>query len=233
MDERFSRYGALIGEEGLAKLNKASVIVFGIGGVGGSAAKALLRAGVGHLTFVDNDTVALSNINRQEVAYLSTVGKSKVEVMKQMALDINPDCKVETIASFLNKDNVDTFHLEKYDYVIDAIDTVTSKLLLIKACKEKGVPIISAMGAGNKLHPELFEVADIYDTSVCPLAKAIRSGCRKEGIKDLKVVYSKEEPAKVNLGDDGKRKAVPGSSPFAPNVMGYILASEVCNDLLK
>lgn len=235
MDTRFSRYASLIGEKAFAKLSKAKVAIFGIGGVGGHAALSLARAGVGHLVLVDHDVISLTNINRQEVAYESTIGFKKVEVMKEMILDVNPEAEIEIKDVFFFEENKDEFAFSSYDYVIDAIDTISSKIALIQECKEAGVPVISAMGAGNKLHPERFEIADIYQTSVCPLAKIMRQKLKKEGIESLKVVYSKEEPiqAKVDEIPAKGKKSVPGSSPFAPAVMGLLLASEVCNDLIN
>ena len=235
MEERFSRYGALIGEEGLEKLTKTRVAIFGIGGVGGHAAISLARAGIGHFVLVDADMVSPTNINRQEVAYESTLGQPKVEVMKRLILDINPKAEVTTLPLYFEEESMSSFDFASYDYVIDAIDTIASKLLLIKTCFELNIPIISAMGAGNKLHPERFEIADIYKTSVCPLAKIIRQNLKKMGIPHLKVVYSKEEPIKTNIDEAPSKgkKSTPGSSPFAPAVMGLLLASETCNDLLK
>ena len=233
MEERFSRYGALIGEEGIAKLRKAKVAVFGVGGVGGASVLALARAGIGHLVVIDHDVVEPSNINRQVVAKHSTLYEDKVEVIKKMILDISEDCIVETHDVFFEERNKDDFDFASYSYVIDAIDSIDAKIALIKTCYEKGIPIISAMGAGNKTHPEMLQIADIYQTSVDPLSRVIRGRLRKIGIPSLKVVYSLEEPYKVNLEEGGRRKAIPGSSPFVPNAMGLILASAVTEDLLK
>lgn len=233
MEERFSRYGALIGEEGIAKLRVSKVAVFGVGGVGGEAIIALARAGIGHLVVIDHDVVAPSNLNRQIVATRSTLYETKVEIIKKMILDVSGDCIVESHDVFFEEKNKKDFDFASYSYVIDAIDSIDAKVALIKTCFEMGVPIISALGAGNKTHPEMLQIADIYQTSVDPLARVMRTRLRKIGIPSLKVVYSLEEPYKVNLEEGGRRKAIPGSSPFVPNAMGLILASAVCEDLLK
>lgn len=237
MHEEFSRTQMLLGDEALKKLSGAKVAVFGIGGVGGFAAQALARSGVGKLELIDSDTVALSNINRQIVAYHSTVGLYKTEVMKKMILDINPKAEVTEKRSFFLPDNEDSFDFSSYDYVVDAVDTVTAKIGLVMACSRAGVPIISAMGAGNKLDPTAFEVSDIYKTSVCPLAKVMRRELKKRGIKKLKVVYSKEppmtpesQPPKADA--DSSRRQTPGSVAFVPSVAGLIIAGEVVKDLI-
>ena len=214
----------------MARILASRVIVFGIGGVGGHAAEALARAGVGSIDLVDDDVVSVSNLNRQAVALTSTLGKPKVEVMRDRILDINPDCKARAIRAFYSSDNKDEFDLAEYDYVIDAIDSVSSKLLLIEKANAARVKIISSMGAGNKLDPTRFEVADIYKTSVCPLARVLRSELRKRHIDSLKVVYSKEEPMRAVASEEEGRHA-PGSVPFVPSVVGLIIAGEVIKDI--
>ena len=236
-----SRTEILLGEESLEKLEKARVAVFGIGGVGGFVAEALARSGVGHLELIDHDTVSVSNINRQIVALHSTVGKYKVDVMKERIEDINPKIEVIAHKCFYLPETAEQFDFAKYDYVVDCIDTVTGKLQLVEAAKAAGVPIICSMGAGNKLDPTAFEVADISKTSVCPLAKVMRRELKKRNIKNVKVVYSKEEPveAKVTLKEDdtkdtettGRKKSIPGSCAFVPSVAGLILAGEVIKEL--
>lgn len=242
-----SRTEILLGAESIKKLENATVAVFGIGGVGGYATEALARSGVGHLELIDHDTVSVSNINRQIVALHSTVGKYKVDVMKDRILDINPDIHVEGHKCFYLPETAGEFDFSKYDYVVDCIDTVTGKLQLIEAAKAAGTPVISSMGAGNKLDPTAFEVTDISKTSVCPLAKVMRRELKKRNIKGVKVVYSKEEPveAKVELqgvndavkqdktedSSTGRRKSIPGSCAFVPSVAGLILAGEVIKDL--
>lgn len=237
-----SRTEILLGEESIQKLEKAKVAVFGIGGVGGFAAEALARSGVGHLELIDHDTVSVSNINRQIVALHSTVGKYKVDVMKERILDINPNISVIAHKCFYLPETAEQFDFSNYDYVVDCIDTVTGKLQLVEAAKAAGVPIICSMGAGNKLDPTAFEVADISKTSVCPLAKVMRRELKKRNIKNVKVVYSKEEPVEakiknqekdVNVSQEngGRRKSIPGSCAFVPSVAGLILAGEVIKDL--
>lgn len=237
MLSEFSRLEMLIGEKALEKLANSRVAVFGVGGVGGYTVEALARSGVGELDLIDNDVVSLTNINRQIVALHSTIGKYKVDVAKDRVLDINPKCKVNVFRTFYSKDDPKAFDFEKYDYVVDAIDTVTAKLALIEQTKAVNVPIICSMGAGNKLNPTLFEVEDISKTSVCPLAKVIRQELRKRKIKDVKVVYSKEVPlvpiqteASQIEKVSGKTR-VPASSAFVPSVVGLIIASEVVKDL--
>lgn len=224
MKEQFERTGLLLGEEAVEKLNKSSVLIFGVGGVGGYVAEALCRTGVGYFTLVDKDTVSESNINRQIIALHSTVGRDKVDVLKERMLDINPDVEVDARKCFFLPENAHEFDFSEYDYVVDAVDTVTAKLQIIVQAKEAGVPVISAMGAGNKVCPEKFEVSDIYKTEVCPLAKVMRRELKKRGIKKLKVVYSKEEPV--------YKGRVPGSIAFAPSVAGLIMAGEVVKDLV-
>ncbi len=225
MKEQFERTGLLLGEEAVEKLNKSRVLIFGVGGVGGYVAEALARTGIGHFTLVDRDVVSESNINRQIIALHSTVGRDKVDVLKERMLDINEDVDVEARKSFFLPENAHEFDFSKYDYVVDAVDTVTAKLQIILQAKEIDVPVISAMGAGNKVCPEKFEVADIYKTEVCPLAKVMRRELKKRGVKKLKVVYSKEEPV--------YKGRTPGSIAFAPSVMGLIIAGEVIKDLCK
>lgn len=231
MSDKFVRTRNLIGDEAMEKLANSRVAVFGIGGVGGHVVEALVRSGVGAIDLIDRDTVAKSNINRQIIATLSTVGMNKVDAMKERIADINPNCKVNAYPCFYLPETKDQFDFSQYDYVVDAVDTVTAKLTLVCEAKEKGVPIISSMGAGNKLNPTMFEVADIYKTSVCPLAKVMRRELKKRGITELKVVYSKEE-AKKPANESGEER-VPGSTAFVPSVAGLIIASEVIKDLIK
>ena len=230
MKESFSRSALLLGDEGMERIYNARVAVFGVGGVGGHAVEALARTGVGKIDIIDADTVSVSNLNRQIIALESTVGRAKVDVMRERILDINPSCEVKAYQSFYSDENADGFDLSKYDYIIDAIDTVKSKLELIVRAEAAGVKIISSMGAGNKLDPTAFEVADIYKTSVCPLARVMRSELRRRGIKKLKVVYSKEEPIRAALEDNAPRHA-PGSLAFVPSVVGLIIAGEVIKDI--
>lgn len=225
MSERFSRTELLIGKENVERLGRARVAVFGVGGVGGYAVEALVRSGVGTLDLIDADVVSLSNVNRQIIATEKTVGRAKVDVAKERVLEINPDIKVNTYKIFYLPETAGQFDFTLYDYVVDAIDTVTGKLGLIMQAKEAGVPVISCMGAGNKLDAAAFRVEDIYKTSVCPLAKVMRRELKKRGVKDLKVVYSKEEPVK-------KGNQIPGSIAFVPPAAGLILAGEVVKDLL-
>ena len=230
MDERFSRSELLIGEEGAKRIYGSRVAVFGIGGVGGHAAEALARSGVGKIDLIDADTVSVSNLNRQIVALSSTVGRAKVDGMKERILDINPSCEVTVHEVFFSEDTAKNFNFPEYDYVIDAIDTVKSKILLIECANSAGVKIISSMGAGNKLDPTAFEVADIFKTSVCPLARVMRTELRRRNIPSLKVVYSKEEPSHAVADDSGSRHA-PGSISFVPSVVGLIIAGEVIKDI--
>ena len=235
MNETFARTELLIGEDGLKKLRKARVAVFGIGGVGGYAVEALARSGVGYFLLVDNDVVGESNLNRQIIALRSTLGQYKTAVMKERIADICPETEVETQECFFLPEHADRFDFGAFDYVVDAIDTVSGKLELAISCQKAGTPLISAMGAGNKLDPSRFEVTDIYRTKGCPLAKVMRRELRKRGIERLKVVYSTEEPKKPLrqiLGGDG-RKVTPGSMVFVPGTAGLLLASEVVKDLLE
>lgn len=224
-ENRFSRTEALLGEQAMEKLKKARVAVFGIGGVGGHVVEALVRSGVGAVDIVDSDKVCLSNLNRQIIATESSIGKYKVDVMKERILDINPEAVVNVHKCFYLPETKDEFDFSQYSYVVDAVDTVTAKIQLVMEAEEAGVPIISSMGAGNKLDPTAFQVADIYKTSVCPLAKVMRRELKKRGIKKLKVVYSREQPVVKN--------AVPASVAFVPSVAGLITAGEVIKDLAK
>lgn len=230
MENQFERTEMLIGEKAVEKLKKSRVAVFGIGGVGGHIAEALVRAGIGEIDVIDRDVVSISNINRQIIALNSTVGLPKTEVFKKRALDINPDVKVNCHNVFFMPDTSDMFDFSKYDYVADAIDTVTGKIEIIMKAQKAGVKVISSMGTGNKLDPTLFEVTDIYKTSVCPLARVMRRELRNRGVKHLKVVYSKEEAIKTNITENGK--AVPGSISFVPSVAGLIIAGEIIKDLI-
>ena len=232
MSEIFQRTELLINPEGLNRLRDCHVALFGVGGVGGYCAEALVRSGIGEIDIVDNDKVALSNINRQIIATTKTVGRYKVDVMKERLLEINPDVKVNVFKTFFLPENSGDFDFSIYDYVADAIDTVKAKIELVLKCNENTVPIISAMGAGNKLDASKFKVSDIYKTSVCPLAKVMRTELKKRGIKKLKVVYSEEIPIKTNIfGDNGKQ--IPGSFAPAPGTVGLIMAGEMIKDLIN
>lgn len=250
MLNEFSRTQLLLGKEAMEHLKNATVAIFGIGGVGTYTAEALARSGIGGLILVDDDKVCLTNINRQLIATHRTVGRKKVEVMKERILDINPHCNVETRECFYSAQTAPEFDFTLYDYIVDAIDTVSSKLVLIEQAKSAGTPIISCMGAGNKLDPTRLEVADIYETSVCPLARIMRKELKARGVKSLKVVYSKEEAMKP-IEDEALsckfncvcppgttrkctvRRQVPGSTSFVPSVAGLIIAGEVVKDLAK
>ena len=235
MKRIFSRTQLLLGDEAMEKLKNAKVAVFGIGGVGGYAAEALVRSGIGEINIIDNDTVSPSNINRQIYAMNSTVGEYKVDAAEKRMLDINPDVKIKTFKIFYTQETSGQFDFKNYDYIIDAVDTVSAKIELILKAKEAGTPIISSMGTGNKLCPDKFEVADIYKTSMCPLARVMRYELKRRGVKKLKVVYSKEIPvipkAFVNLSDNERR--VPASVSFVPPVAGFIMAGEVVKDIIK
>ncbi|MEA4971727.1 MAG: tRNA threonylcarbamoyladenosine dehydratase [Candidatus Metalachnospira sp.] len=237
MINQFSRTELLIGEEALEKLHNAKVAVFGVGGVGGFAVEALARSGIGHFVLIDNDTVSLTNLNRQIIALHSTIGKYKTEVMKQRIADINPNADVEIHDCFYLPENKDEFDFSKYSYVIDAVDTVAAKLSIIEEAKKYNIPVISSMGAGNKLNPTMFEIADISKTSVCPLAKVMRYELKKRGINKVKVVYSKEEPLKplfdIAKEEPTSKRAAPGSISFIPSVVGLILAGEVIKDIAE
>ncbi len=229
--EELKRTELLLGRESIEKLKNSYIAIFGIGGVGGYTAEALARSGVGKLDLIDNDTVALSNINRQIIALHSTVGRYKVDVMKERIYDINPDAEVNAIRCFFLPKNKDEFDFGKYDYIVDAVDTVSAKIAIIEEAKKAGVPVISSMGAGNKLHPEMFELADISKTSVCPLAKIMRNELKKRRITDVKAVYSKEPPIKPDLIDEKSGKPVPGSISFVPSAAGLIIAGEIIRQL--
>lgn len=245
MPDQFSRTELLLGKPAMERLAGCRVAVFGIGGVGGFVCEALARSGVGALDLIDDDKVCLSNINRQIIATNKTVGQYKTDVMKERILDINPDAEVNTYRCFFLPENASDFPFDKYDYVVDAIDTVTAKIELVMQCRNSGVPIISSMGAGNKLDPTKFRVADIYKTQMDPLAKVMRRELKKRGVKKLKVVYSEEEPivpdadSAENQVDAGtarqgsKRRSTPGSTAFVPSVAGLIIAGEVIKDLIN
>lgn len=238
MLNQFSRTELLIGSQALQKLHAAHVAVFGIGGVGGYAVEALARSGVGRLTLVDNDTVALTNLNRQIIATHATIGQPKVTAMAERLRSINPHIEVHPCQCFFLPENQEQFDFSQYDYVVDAVDTVAAKIAIVMAAKAAGVPVISSMGAGNKMNPALFQVADIYKTSVDPLARVMRQAMKKRGVKKLKVVYSTELPLQP-IEPDGEcgaeapqRRALPGSTAFTPTAAGLIIASEVVKDLI-
>lgn len=237
---QFSRTELLIGEDGLAKLKNSKICIFGVGGVGGNCIESLARCGVGHFVLVDNDKVSLTNINRQVIASLDTIDQYKVDVMKERILTINKDAQVEVHKFFYLPSTSSFLDFNDYSYVIDAIDTVTAKIDIICKCKELNVPIISAMGCGNKLNPTDLKVGDIYSTSTDPLCKVMRRELKARGIKSLKVVYSTEQPLKVIKNSSyleelsqSKKKSIPGSISFVPSVAGYIIASEVVKDLIN
>ena len=229
----FCRTELLIGEEGIEKLHNSKVIVFGIGGVGSFVVEALTRAGVGNLILVDNDTVCISNLNRQIHATQATVGNVKVEAMKARVLSINPNCNVEAKQEFITADNIQEIIPEDIDYVVDAIDTVTSKLALAEYCYKNDIKLIASMGTGNKMDPTQFRVTDVFKTKVCPLAKVMRTELRKRGVKKLKVVYSEEIPMVPNKGRavPSQKRQTPGSISFVPPVAGMIIGGEVIKDL--
>lgn len=243
---QFSRTELLLGEDGMNKLANSTVAIFGVGGVGSFAAEGLARAGIGHLVLIDNDLICLTNINRQIHSTRKTVGQPKTEAMKARILEINPKCQVDTINDFYLPENAEKFFNQPYDYVVDAIDTVTGKINLARQCYKLGIPLISSMGAGNKLDPTMFEVTDIYKTSVDPLARVMRKKLKEYHIPKLKVVYSKEKPLHVSQSGCGKncicppgsarncdqRRAVPGSISFVPSVVGLIVAGQVVRDLV-
>lgn len=237
MSHEFARTELLIGKEGLETLRRTSIAVFGVGGVGSHCIEALARCGIGKLILVDNDTVSLTNINRQSIAYHSTVGRDKTEVMKERIADISPGIRVVTYHTFVLPENVDEILAERPDYIIDAIDTVTAKIALVCRAEELGIPILSCMGTGNKLHGELFEIADISKTSVCPLCKVMRRELKARGIRHLKVLYSKEKPINTSERDTGEekgtRRSLPGSIAFVPPVAGLLLAGEAVRDILE
>ena len=237
----FNRTELLLGKDAIERLNNSRVAVFGLGGVGGHAAEALARSGVGTLDIVDSDTVSGSNINRQIIANVKTVGRKKTDVMKERLFDINPEITINVYPVFFAKDTMEQFDFSSYDYVVDAIDSVTSKILLITVAKNAGVRIISSMGTGNKMHPEMLEIADIYDTSVCPLAKVMRKELKKRGIGSLDVIYSKEKPLKPDRQameemmkiENAEKRQIPGSNAFVPASVGLLIASRVVQELIK
>ena len=232
MREKDTRTAMLIGEDGVDRLRRARVVIFGIGGVGGYVAEALARAGVGTLTLIDMDTVSESNLNRQIIATRHTVGMAKTDAFKERIESIDPEIEVNTLRAFIEPESLDELALESYDYAVDAIDTVKTKIALAEKCENIGTPLISSMGTGNKLDPTKFEVCDIYKTSVCPLARAMRSELKRRGVKALKVVYSREEPREpLYLAKDGKRTV--GSISFVPSAAGLVIAAEVVKDLIK
>lgn len=243
METQFSRTQLLLGEDSMDKLKNARVAVFGVGGVGGYVCEALVRSGIGAFDLIDSDEVCLSNLNRQIIATRSSVGRYKVDVMKERMLDINPDVDVRVYKCFFLPENADEFPFAEYDYVIDAVDTVTAKIELVMKCQKENVPIISSMGAGNKIEASAFKVADIYKTKTCPLAKVMRHELKKRGVKKLKVVYSEEKPITpiVESNADNtqtaevsartQRRSTPGSLAFVPSVAGLIIAGEVVKDL--
>ena len=237
MENQFSRTELLLGKENMEKLAAARVCIFGIGGVGGYVAEALARSGVGHLELVDNDVICLSNLNRQIIATHETLGQYKVDVMKERILSINPTAEVTVYKCFYLPETRAQFDFTNYDYVVDAIDTVAGKIALVLQAEESGTPVISSMGAGNKLDPAAFQVADIYQTSVCPLAKVMRRELKRRGVKKLKVVYSKEQPVAVQNDEESllssPRRSIPGSIAFVPSVAGLIIAGEVVKDLVN
>ena len=234
---RFSRTALLFGEEAMIRLNRSRVAIFGIGGVGGYVAEALSRSGVGSFELIDRDVVSESNINRQIIATGKTIGRDKTEVMAERIHDINPDAQVTQRKCFYLPETADQFDFAQYDYVIDAVDTITAKIEIILRAQKAGVPVISSMGAGNKLDPSKFEVADIYKTSVDPLARVMRRELKKRGVRKLKVVYSKEEPirplGRIEADPEAGRKDVPGSAVFTPAAAGLLIASEVVKDLIR
>lgn len=241
MINEFSRTELLVGEDNINKLKNTAVMVFGVGGVGSHCIEALARCGVGKLILIDNDTVSLTNINRQSIAFHSTVGQYKTRVMKQKIQDISPETEVVTYETFVLPENIDMIFAEKADYIIDAIDTVTAKLALVEKARELGIPVISSMGTGNKLHGELFEITDISKTSVCPLCKVMRRELKARGIYHLKVLYSKEKPVDVSANvpaaeeereNKGTGRRIPGSISFVPPVAGLLIAGEVVRDIL-
>lgn len=249
MEEQFSRTALLLGVEAVEQLHKARVAVFGVGGVGGYVAEALARSGVGHFDLIDHDKVCLSNLNRQIIATYNTIGQYKVDVMKERIGDIHPEAEVTVHKCFFLPENAHAFPFTEYDYIVDAVDTVTAKLELVMRAKEAGVPVISSMGTGNKTDASAFRVADIYETKVCPLAKVMRRELKKRGVKELKVVYSEEMPLKpleelvaryaegdsVSENEDAQssRRSIPGSLAFVPPVAGLMIAGEVVKDLTK
>lgn len=239
MPDRFLRTQMLLGKEAMEKLENSRVAVFGIGGVGGYVCEALVRSGVGKFELIDSDKVDITNINRQIIATTKTIGMYKTDVMKERMLDINPDAEITVRNCFFLPDNSNEFPFENYDYIVDAVDTVSAKIGLVIEAQKKNIPIISCMGAGNKLDGSQFKVSDIFKTKMCPLAKVMRTELKKRGVKKLKVVYSEEKPLKPiagvlqdNENKDTARRAVPGSVAFVPSVAGLIIAGEVVKDLI-
>jgi len=236
MVHEFSRTELLIGEEALGKLRRTTVLVLGVGGVGSHCIEALARSGVGRLILVDNDKVSLTNINRQSIAYHSTVGRYKTEILKERIHDICPETEVLTYETFVLPENIEEIFKIRPDYIIDAIDTVTAKLAVIERAKKEEIPLISCMGTGNKLHPELFEIADISSTSVCPLCKVMRKELKARGIHGVKVLYSKEKPVDVSgkeTGEEkGSKRSLPGSISFTPPVAGLLIAGEAVREII-
>lgn len=234
MSEIFKRTEMLLGSDALKQLGASAVAIFGVGGVGGGAVEALARGGIGRIDLIDNDIVSESNINRQLIATQSTVGMLKTEAAKARIHEINPNCVVNIFNTFILPENIDSIDFSVYDYVIDAIDTVSGKIAIIEQCNKQNIPVISSMGTGNKLDPTQFEITDINKTSVCPLARVMRTEMKKRGIKKLKVLFSKEEPIKPIITETTERgKSVPGSVSFVPPVAGMIIGGEVIKDLIK
>ena len=237
MENQFERTELLIGSDAVSVLKKSKVAIFGVGGVGGYVAEALARSGIGAFELVDRDVVSVTNLNRQIIATWKTIGREKTEVMAERIHDINPNADVVCRKCFFLPETADQFDFTQYDYVVDAVDTVTAKIEIILKAQKAGIPVISSMGAGNKLDPSKFEAADIYKTSVDPLARVMRRELKKRGVRKLKVVYSKEEPlkplGKIEADPDAGRKDVPGSSAFTPSAAGLLIASEVMKDLIR
>lgn len=234
MNNQFSRTARVFGESAIQTLSASRVAIFGLGGVGGYVAEALVRSGVGGFDLIDHDKVDITNLNRQIIATHKTIGRKKTEVMKERMLSINPDADIIIHSCFFLPEKAESFDFTKYDYIIDAVDTVTAKIELILRAQSAGVPIISSMGTGNKINPAMLEVADIYKTSVCPLARVMRRELKKRGVEKLKVVYSKEEPVKMCTTETlSERKAIPGSTAFVPGAAGLLIASEVVRDLIE
>lgn len=233
MNNKFSRTEMLIGKDALATLSKMRVAVFGAGGVGGYVIEALARSGVGAIDVIDNDTVSESNLNRQIIALTSTIGRLKTETVRKRVLDINPDCSVTCFETFVLPENINKFDFSVYDYIVDAIDTVSGKIAIIEKAYSEGIPVISSMGTGNKLDPTKFRITDINKTSVCPLARVMRYELKKRGIKKLKVLFSEEEPIKINSEEKINGRIPPGSISFVPSVAGLIIGGEVIKDLIK
>ena len=237
MSKAWIRTQMLIGEDALMRLEKASVVIFGVGGVGGYAAEALARTGIGRIVLIDHDVVSESNRNRQLIALTDTVGRPKVDVWKERIAKINPDCEVITHQVFVLDHNIEELLAQEPDYLVDALDTVTAKIAIAEAGYQRNIPVISAMGTGNKLDPGAFRMADIYETSICPLCRVMRRELRKRGLPGLKVVYSTEEPLTPDSSflteKEAGRKPVPGSMPFVPGAAGLMMAAEVCKDLIR